>query len=133
MKKLFCLVLVLAMLLSCSALALNYNWKLDNEAAFLTMSEFKEANGRVTAAMEDYPAEGTYVYYTSELYGRTAANRMNTNITVFYGEQFETKDDAKAFLDSLGLFEIIDAAKGSIVLITPSTPVTQGSSGVSGG
>ena len=26
-----------------------------------------------------YPETGTYVYYTAELFGRTAANRLNTN------------------------------------------------------
>ena len=130
MKKLFCVVLVLAMLLSSSALALNYNWKLDNESAFLTMSELKAASGeRSAAALADYPEEGTYVYYSANLYGVTAANRMNTNITVFYGEQFETKDDAFAFIKDLGLVDIIDKAIGSIVLITPCTPVTEGSSG----
>ncbi len=129
MKKLFCLVLVLALMLSSSALALDYKWRTENEAAFLTMSEFKEANGRVSAAMADYPEAGTYVYYTENLYGVTAANRMNTNITVFYPEQFETKEDAKAFLEGLGLIDIINDAIGSIVLITPCTPVTEGSSG----
>ena len=129
MKKLFCLVLVLALMLSSSALALDYKWRVENEATFLTMSEFKEANGRVSAAMADYPEAGTYVYYTENLYGVTAANRMNTNITVFYPEQFETKEDAKAFLEGLGLIDIIDDAIGSIVLITPCTPITEGSSG----
>ena len=121
MKKLLCMVLVLAMLLSGSALALNYSWKLDNEAAFLTMSEFKEANGeRTSAVMADYPETGTYVYYTAELFGRTAANRMNTNITVFCADAFETKDAAFDYLKGLGLIDIIDAAKGSVVLITPA-------------
>ena len=129
MKKLFCLVLVLALVLSSSALALDYKWRVENEATFLTMSEFKEANGRVSAAMEDYPEAGTYVYYSENLYGVTAANRMNTNITVFYPEQFETKEDAKAFLEGLGLIDIIDDAIGSVVLITPCTPITEGSSG----
>ena len=130
MKKLFCLVLVLALMLSSSALALNYTWKLDNEAAFLTMSELKEECGeRSHAALKDYPENGTYVYYSANLYGVTAANRMNTNITVFYGEQFDDKAEAKAFLEELGLIDIIDKAVGSIVLMTPSTPVTEGSSG----
>ena len=121
MKKLFCLVLVLALMLSSSALALNYSWKLDNEAAFLTMSEFIEANGeRTSAIMADYPEAGTYVYYTAELFGRTAANRMNTNITVFCADAFETKDAAFEYLKGLGLIDIIDAAKGSVVLITPA-------------
>ena len=121
MKKLFCLVLVLALMLSGSALALNYSWKLDNEAAFLTMSELKEANGEKShAALADYPEAGTYVYYTAELFGRTAANRMNTNITVFTGEVFETKDAAFDYLKGLGLIDIIESAVGSIVLITPS-------------
>ena len=130
MKKLFCLVLVLTLMATSSALAMNYNWKLDNESAFLTMSEFKEANGEKTsAAMADYPENGTYVYYSPNLYGVTAANRMNTNITVFYGEQFETKEDAFEFIKGLGLIDIIDKAVGSIVLMTPCTPVTEGSSG----
>ena len=121
MKKLFCLVLVLALMLSSSALALNYSWKLDNEAAFLTMSEFIESNGeRTSAIMADYPEAGTYVYYTAELFGRTAANRMNTNITVFCADAFETKDAAFDYLKGLGLIDIIDAAKGSVVLITPA-------------
>ena len=129
MKKLFCLVLVLALMLSSSALALDYKWTLDNEATFLTMKEFIESEARPSQYVEGYPEEGTYVYYSANLYGVTAAKRMNTNITVFYGEQFETKEDAKAFLDTLGVCDIIDKAIGSVVLVTPSTPVTEGSSG----
>ena len=121
MKKLFCLVLVLALMLSGSALALNYSWKLDNEAAFMTMSELRESSGeRSHAALADYPEAGTYVYYTANLFGRTAANRMNTNITVFTGEVFETKDAALDYLKGLGLIDIIESAIGSVVLITPS-------------
>ena len=121
MKKLFCLVLVLALMLSGSALALNYSWKLDNEAAFMTMSELRESNGeRSHAALADYPEAGTYVYYTANLFGRTAANRMNTNITVFTGEVFETKDAALDYLKGLGLIDIIESAIGSVVLVTPS-------------
>ena len=133
MKKLFCLVLVLALMLSGSALAMNYTWKLDNEAAFMTMKEFIESEARPSQYVADYPEQGTYVYYSANLYGVSAAKRMNTNITVFYGEQFEDKDEAFEFIKSLGLIDIIDAAVGSIVLMTPSTPVTEGSSGVTGG
>lgn len=54
------------------------------------------------------------------MYGGRAAARMNTDILLFSGKSFAAKDDALAYLKSLGLITIIEQAKGSVILVTPS-------------
>ena len=139
MKKLFCLVLALAMLLSGSALALNYTGNLGNEATFETYTEVRESAppamvpvsmAQIFGAgtpyiahpiMDDYPGDFTYIYRSPDMYGYNAATRINTNLVVYVDRQFASKDEAKAYLNELGLIDIIDEAKGSIVLVTPSS------------
>ena len=146
MKKCICLLLCLVMALSCvNALAFNYQQRFDNEPTFETLEE-----ARVNAveylsgymgkdyvadpALDTYPQGTTYIMRSSGIYSaKSAGPRMNTTILVYTEESFETKEDAKAFLVNLGLDKIIEEAVGSVVLVTPASPVTEGSSGITGG
>lgn len=142
MKKFFSLVLVLCMLVSSSALALNYQQRAVNDATFETLEE-AHANSEAFAlasrlgatpttatafpphpALDTYPAGTTYVYRSANLYGRTEAIRMNTNLLVYTDEVFADKDAAYAYIESLGLIDIITEATGSIVLVSPINAAT---------
>lgn len=132
MKKLLSLVLCLCIALSiCGAFAEDYYAHMDNEATFETLEE-AHANGAVwlsentgrmylpDPALDDYPAGTTYVYRSANIYTcMSGATRMNTNILVYTDQKFETKEDALAYLEEMGLTEIIAKAYGSIVLVTP--------------
>ena len=142
MKKLVCLMMTLVMIcISCSALALNYNMHFENEATFETMEEARENgpkwlseySGRTYVSdpcMDEYPVGTTYVYRSARMYtALSAAVRMNTTIFVYTDASFESKDDALAYIEDLGLVDIINECYGSILLVTPITPVTEGASG----
>ncbi len=143
MKKLVSLILVLALLFTASALANDYSGSQENEATFETLTEARlsapeaiahlemnEGNVYVShPVLDDYPCDTTYVYRSANMYGGRAAARLNTNIVVYTEDSFETKDDAFAYLKGLGLIDIIDEAIGSVVLVTPGTPVGEDSSG----
>ncbi len=143
MKKTISLLLALILALSVSggALALNYSGNLGNEATFETMAEVKVnapiamkdfgrgGNLAPHAAMEGYPDDYTFVYRSPDMFGRNNAARCNTNIVVYVDENFETKNDAYAYLKSTGLIEIINDAKGSVILVTPNVPYGEDSSG----
>ncbi len=146
MKKLVCLMMTLVMIcISCSALALNYNPHFENEATFETMEEahengpvwLSEYTGRVYVGdycMDDYPAGTTYVYRSPRMYtSLSAAVRMNTTIFVYTDKSFESKDAAKAYLEDMGLIDIIDECYGSVLLVTPITPVTVNENGATVG
>ncbi len=135
MKKLLSLLLVLACLLSCSAMALNYTPHMTNEATFETMEEARvngpaylnEFTGNQAyipdPCMEDYPEGTTYVYRSASMYTcLSAAPRMNTTILVYTDETFASKDEALAYITDMGLTAIVDAAYGSVVLVTPIDP-----------
>ena len=128
------LILLLSACFSAGAFALDYTGNLGNESTFETMTEAR-ANAPATMqpfytrgtyvphpAMNDYPGDTTYVYRSADMYGINAAVRINTNLVVYTDESFATKDDALAYLQSLGLVDIIEQAKGSIILVTPSDP-----------
>ena len=154
MKKALSLFLAMLMAfgLCANALALDYKITLGNEATFETMTEVQENEaaamqpyfatyvGKVLSpgrdgtyvphpVMADYPGDSTYVYRSADMYGINAAVRVNTNFVVYVDEFFETKDDAFAYLKDLGLVDLVDTARGSIVLVTPSVPYGQDSSG----
>ena len=141
MKKLLALVLALALLCTSAALALDHKNTFDNEATFETMEEahvngpiyLAEETGRnyvPDPAMDDYPANTTFVYRSPHMYtSMTAAVRMNTNFLVYTEDTFESKEDAYAFLDGMGLIDMVNECIGSIILVTPIVPVTEGSSG----
>ncbi len=148
MKKLLCVLLALIMALSAtSALALGFKGEIGNESTFETLQEahanapeFVSGIPTNTAAfvphpaLDNFPENTAWVYRSANMYGGQAAARLNTDIFVYTDEEFETKEDAKAYLEKLGLIDIIEEAVGSIVLVRPSVPVTTDSSGnVSGG
>ena len=145
MKKLISLLLCLAMVLSAVG-ALAYEQHQPNEATFETIEEahlsavdylketYPAMNFMSDPALDDYPAGSAWVYRSAGMFDvNTAADRMNTNILVYVDEQFESKDEALDYLKGLGLIDIIEEATGSIVLVTPITPQTMGSSGLTGG
>lgn len=128
------LVLVLTACFFGNALALNYVATLGNESTFETMTE---ARANAPAAMQpfypqgkyvphpvmdNYPGDTTYVYRSADMYGINAAVRINTNLVVYSDQSFASKDEALAYLKELGLVDIIEEVRGSIVLVTPSDP-----------
>ena len=130
MKKILCILLILCVL-PMSALALNYQPHLPNEATFETIEE-AHANGPVwlaevtgrnyvaDPAMDDYPKGTTWVYRAPQMYTcLSAALRMNTNFLVYTDKAFESKDDALAYITDLGLVDIVNECYGVIVLVTP--------------
>ena len=82
-----------------------------------------EMTGRMYAAdpaLDRYPAGTTYVYRSARMYtSLSAAFRMNTNILVYTDKELNGKEEALAYLEALGLTDIIDEAFGSVVLVTP--------------
>lgn len=140
MKKTLSLGLALAMLLTTcfaqSAFALNYKATLENEATFETYTEVREnapaamqpflSRGVYAphAAMDNYPGDTTYIYRSPDMFGIDAAVRLNTNIVVYSDKSFASKDEAKAYIESLGLTAIADSFRGSVILVTPSDPET---------
>ena len=131
-KAILSLVLALCLALSAtSAFALNYCMYLDNEATFETLEEARanesaflaQATGRnymPDPALNDYPEGTTWVYRSAKMYTPlTAAPRMNTNFLVYTDKVFASKDEALSYLKEMGLTDIVDAAHGSIVLVTP--------------
>ena len=147
-RKLLCLALACALLCS-TALAFDYSYDYyyGNEATFETLEEARvngpiylseQIPGRVylpDPAMDAYPEGTTYIYRSAEtLNGNTAACRKNTNLLVYTEESFEDKADALAYLENLGLTDLINEAHGSIVLVTPITAVgTDSNGGKTGG
>ena len=144
MKKLLCVILALMMTLSVSSsLALGFTGETGNASTFETLEEAhansaEEVNAISTNVnskfvphpiLAGYPEGSTWVYRSANIYGGQAAARLNTNIFVYTDEKFETKEDARAYLEGLGLIDIIEECVGSIVLVTPCTPISQDSYG----
>ena len=138
MKKYLSMLLALSLLLTAcfasTGFALDYSGNLGNEATFETMAEVK-ANAPAAMApysrwggnmtyhpvLEGYPDDFTFVYRSSDMFGRNNAARCNTNIVVYTDKNFAAKDDALAYLKEMGLVDIIEIAKGSVILVTPSS------------
>jgi hypothetical protein len=128
------LVLVMSILPAHRALALNYSGSQGNAATFETLDETRASSPAAVAQLETnngkafkshpvldgYPKGTTYVYRSANLFGGRAAARLNTNILLFTGKSFSSKDAALAYLKDLELIRIIDEAIGSVVLVTPS-------------
>jgi len=141
-KKQFSLMTMSA--LACAALftpgahALNYSGSQGNKATFETLEEArltgpvavanlegnKGRNFKSHPVLDNYPKGTTYIYRSANQYGGRAAARINTDLLVFAEKSFANKEDAHAYLDGLGLIKIIDEAKGSVVLVTPSDSKT---------
>ena len=146
MKKLLCLLLCAMMLATAgNALALGYSSRTDNESTFETLEEarisgpeylkeYVDTNFVADPCLDTYPQGTTYIYRSAGMFSPLLASmRMNTNILVYTEESFEGKDDALAYIKGLGLDQIIEEAGGSVVLVTPASPLTEGSSGLTGG
>ena len=133
MKKLLCLLLALMMCLpAASALGERYHQHQPNEATIETMEEahanalaymqqlYPTKNLIPDPALDNYPAGTTFVYRSAGMFDAdTAADRMNTNLIVYTDKTFADKDAALAYMQELGLTQIVDQATGSVVLVTP--------------
>lgn len=103
----------------------------DNPSTFATFEEAR-VNGPLEMTAElgstygsdpclaEYPAGTTYIYRSAARWSATSAGyRKNTVLQVYTDTKFDTKEAAQAYLQSLGLIDIIEEAKGSIILVTP--------------
>ena len=114
--------------------ALDYSGRQKNSSTFETLEEARVSSPIAVADLEGnsgrkfkshpvldgYPQGTTYIYRSPNLYGGRAAARLNTDILVFVEKSFKNKDDAKNYLNDLGLIRIIDEAVGSVILVTPA-------------
>ena len=114
---------------------LNYWNRQDNPATFETLAEVRANAPAVTAKLsgndrfrqipnpklEDFPEGLVYIYRSPNLYGGQTAARNNTSFIVFADQRFETKEEGKAYLESLGLIGLIDQAVGTILLEMPES------------
>ena len=112
---------------------LNYWNRQDNPATFETLAEVRahaveataglSGNDRVTLiqdpALENFPQGLVYVYRSPDLYGGETGARNNTSFILFPDRRYETKEEAKAWLEELGLIRLIDEAIGTILLVMP--------------
>ena len=136
LKKHSLMMLVLALAavtLSSVTYAQVYTGRQGNEATFETLEEAR-VNGPNAVAqipgnrgtykshpvLDNYPKGTTYIYRSPNMFGGHAAARLNTNILVFVEKTFAGKDDAKKYLNDLGLIEIVNGVTGSIILVTPA-------------
>ena len=132
LSALAALTMAFTMCASSNAFALNYTATLGNASTFETMTEvraneaaaMKHVNENYVAhpVMSDFPGDTTYVYRSADMYGINAAVRLNTNLVVYSDQSFENKDAALSYLKELGLIDMVDQARGSIILVTPSDP-----------
>ncbi len=131
-KRITAAVLSMVFALSATpAYALNYQQHFPNEATFETLTEAHENGPEVLSALtgrtyiadpalDDFPENTAYVYRSAGMYtSLSAANRMNTNFLVFANENFADKEEARSYLEKLGVIALTDEACGSAILITP--------------
>ena len=112
---------------------LNYWNRQDNPATFETLEEVRahavaattplSGNERfpqiLNPALENFPAGLAYFYRSPNLYGGQTGARNNTSFIVFAERRFASKEEAKAYLEDLGLIKLIDEAIGTILLAMP--------------
>ena len=112
---------------------LNYSNRQGNPATFETLEEVRlhapEATAKLSGNdqirqianpdLDSYPKDLVYIYRAPNLYGGQRAARNNTTFIVFADQRFETKEAGKAYLESLGLIQLIDEAIGTILLEMP--------------
>ncbi len=147
MRKILSLLLVLCLLLSVTltASAATYETYDENPSTFETfeealvngpefMHELLGGNYANNPCLADYHEGTTYVYRSANRFSSASAGyRKNTTILVYTDQKFELKEDALAYITDMGLVDIIEECRGSVVLVTPITPVTMGSNGLTGG
>ncbi len=130
MKKLFCMAAILCLCLTSITCFAQVQYS-DNPSTFETFEE-ASVNGPTTMTAElggaycsnpclaEYPAGTTYIYRSAARWSASSAGyRKNTVLQVYTDTRFETKEDAQAYLKSLGLIDIIEEPKGSIILVNP--------------
>ncbi|MBN1975617.1 MAG: prolyl oligopeptidase family serine peptidase [Sedimentisphaerales bacterium] len=136
LKKYFLIVFVLSLATAAIpsvVFAQAYTGRQGNEATFETLEEARINGPNAVAkisgnrgtykshpALDNYPKGTTYIYRSPNLYGGHAAARLNTDILVFAEKTFAGKDEAKQYLNNLGLIEIVNGVTGSIILATPA-------------
>ncbi|NLV51419.1 MAG: prolyl oligopeptidase family serine peptidase [Clostridiales bacterium] len=112
---------------------LKYYNRQGNSATFETLGEVCANAPAATAALTgnfrmprianpklmDFPQGLVYIYRSPELYGGETAARNNTSFIVFSDKRYETKVEAYAYLQGLGLIDIINEAVGTILLEMP--------------
>lgn len=130
MKKLLCILLIVSFCLSLAPAFAQVQFS-DNPSTFETFEEAcvngpeamsAELGGAYCSdpCLEEYPAGTTYIYRSSARWSATSAGyRKNTVLQVYTDTKFESKEDAMAYLESLNLINIIEEAKGSIILVNP--------------
>ena len=133
MKRLVSILTALCLLLSVCACASaqTYTTYDENPSTFETFEEacvngpafLQELFGRpycVNPCLEEYHAGTTYIYRSANRFSSASAGyRKNTTILVYTDEKFAEKDAALDYLKGLGLVDIIEECRGSIVLVTP--------------
>jgi len=128
MKTIYRRTLSLCLLLTMmfSAATLVFSEKTGNIGNPSTFENIYDASKRVVAAggapytaLESYPQETTYIYRSSDRYGKRSFWRLNTCFLVFSESHFKSIDDAKALLDKTGLVELIEKIRGSVILVGP--------------
>ena len=117
----------------------DFKGTLGNEATFETLEEARENAPDIIAAtpgsvamgntgvphaahpaLADFPANTAFVYRSPDMYGGFAAARMNSTFVVYVAQAFADKNEAYAYIESLGLIELVNSLRGSIVLVTPA-------------
>ncbi len=97
--------------------------RIGNAASFETIEAANERavreGGAAPPSMEGYPRGTTYVYRSSNMYGTYSYSRLNTCLVIFADRKYEDLAGAKAFVDSTGLIDIVEKAKGSFILVGP--------------
>ena len=134
-RKLLVFLLVCCLLGSSSALAgFDYTGHLNNEATFETLEDTRAAGPAIVAgmpgartgayvahpALDDFPVNTAFVYRSPDMFSGYANPRMNTTFVVYAEKTFGNKAAALDYLKELGLTQIVDSLRGSIVLVTPS-------------
>ncbi len=144
MKKILAFALMLSLALTAVPAAMgeefysymNYTNRLGNPAGIETLEEahqnapaevvklFGNAEKQYTPnpLLDTYPAGTTFVYRSANIYGGQAAVRNNTSFLVFSEQHFDDKDAALAYMQALGLTDLIDSLVGSVTLFTPADP-----------
>ena len=97
--------------------------RLGNEAFLGTLQELvdiaKDKEGIFSRYMEDVPADRYWVYRSPDCFGTNSYGRRNTCFWVFLEARPGSREEAEETLETLGLRDLIDELRGSIVLIAP--------------
>ncbi|MBQ8994903.1 MAG: hypothetical protein IJ091_03725 [Oscillospiraceae bacterium] len=97
--------------------------RLGNKAFFGTVKELAEYAYQeeviFSRYLESIPADLYWVYRSLDCFGTNSYGRRNTCFWVFWGEPLSTKEDALALFEKTGLRTLIDALRGSVVILSP--------------